>query len=85
MHTSAHRSKARDNNTNTITITAGRRDDESSSENFKEEDERGLTREQGKIMQTKEVAVEYGDGEGGRDQWGYEHEMDDLRRTNKSL
>lgn len=86
VHTSAHHSKARENNTNTITITAGRRgDDESSSETFKEEDERGLTREQGKIMQTKEVAVEYGDGEGGRDQWGYEHEMDDLRRTNKSL
>lgn len=60
-------------------------DDESSSEQFKEEDERGLTREQGKIVQTKEVAVEYGDGGDSRDQWGYEHEMDDLRRTNKSL
>lgn len=78
-HTTTHQSKVRDN-INTITITAGaeRRDDESASQ---DDDERRLTRDNGKIMQTKEVAIEYQDNRS----WTDEHELDDLRRSHKSL
>lgn len=76
VHTSTHQSKVRDN-VNTITITAGGRADSSSS-NW-EEDERGLTRDSGRIMQTREVAVEY------QEQWADQHEMEYMRRSNKSL
>lgn len=82
VHTSnsPHVSKVRDT-VNTITITGGkRRGADSSSSSSKDEDERGLTRESGKIMQTREVAVEYQDQ---RD-WDM-HEMDDMRRSGKSL
>lgn len=78
VHTSTPTaSKARDNNT--VTITAGKRrgTGDSDSSLAKDEDERGLTRESGKIMQTREVAVEYRDWE--------DHEMDDMRRSHKSL
>ena len=78
VHSSAHHSKVRDNQ-NTITITAGRRTDTSSS--HQDEEERGLTRESGKIMQTREVAVEYQEH---RD-WASDHELDDMRRSHKSL
>ncbi|MBE3046686.1 hypothetical protein IMZ48_29975, partial [Candidatus Bathyarchaeota archaeon] len=66
---------------NTITITAGGKRGDSSSSHW-EDDERGLTRDSGRIMQTKEVAVEYQDQ---RDAWGDQHEMDHMRRTNHSL
>lgn len=75
----AHQSRARDN-ANTITISAGKWRGESSSSSQQDEDERGLTRESGKIMQTREVAIEYQEQRGWED-----HEMDEMRRSHKSL
>ncbi|KEZ40759.1 putative integral membrane protein [Scedosporium apiospermum] len=75
-HSTHHQSKNRDNS-NTITITGGRKD----NGYYKAEDERELTRESnGKIMQTKEVAIEYQSA----DNWTEEHELDDLQRRPRS-
>ena len=83
FHTGTHRHTVRTvrDNLNTITITAGRQDDSSS---HGDEDERELTKDSnGRIMQTKEVAIEY---QSNRDVWADEQEMDDLRqRSNKSF
>lgn len=73
--TSAVQSKARDHNT--VTITGGRK-----GQGFNTpEDERELTRESnGKIMQTKEIAIEYQSA----DNWTEEHELDDMQRRPRS-
>ncbi|PKS13135.1 hypothetical protein jhhlp_000477 [Lomentospora prolificans] len=72
---SAIQSKSRDHNT--ITITGGRKD----NGYLTPEDERELTRESnGKIMQTKEIAIEYQNA----DNWTEEHELDDMQRRPRS-
>ena len=79
-HTATHHSRVRDNVNTVTTITGGRRRDDSSS-STRDEDETGLTRESGRIMQTKEIAIEYQDHKDGWD----EHEMDYMRPSHKSL
>ena len=82
IHTGTHR-RTIHSNMNTVTITAGRGNQEDSSSHG-DDDEQGLTKDSSaRIMQTKEVAIEFQDS---RDEWAEEHELHDMQqRSNKSL